>query len=519
MGVYSTLTQFAYHKTNWPMVLAGMEDAMFVTSAGVPASISNNTLTANTGPAVNFWGTLYSGINAANEVLARVPAIEFQNEKDKNRIIAEAHFLRGLFHYDLVRLYGGTDGIPVVDKPVSTIDDAYPPCTPVAQVYSFIIDDLEYAAGKNDDGSNRLPYYQDAKTEIGRATNGTARGLLAEVYLTIGNYDKAIENAENVINSGQYRLVDDYATLWNVDKKTESYNELIFVVPFFRDANATQDNSLGSNVAYFYCPNGVNTDGSYLSGNPYGKGENGYRVQRWFIRYFQDDLGNYGYSDPAQDASSNEANLIFKDYRIETSFFRNFMLTDNTTGNITGSAASYPASGGRAWGYIKKYIDPKGLNNRTNANDMPRLRLSDMYLIEAEAYNELGQYDKACQAIDKVRERARKANGTERAWPKYIGASNTPNIGRVLSKDEFRWLVFMERGLEFAGEQHRWFDLKRMKYNDATSMYDYMMNTFIPSRPAADVQAVGVLSDRKKNLPKPYMEVLRNPGIHQNPGY
>jgi len=524
-GVYSTLTQFAYHKTNWPLVLTGFEDAMFVDEQGsaVPASISNNTLTSSTPPVANFWGTLYAGIDAANEILERVPAIAFQNEDDKSRILAEAHFLRGLFHYDLVRLYGGDDGIPLIVKPVSSIDDAYQPSTPVSDVYGSIdadgsiISDLEYAAGLNDDGTSRLPYYKSQQAEIGRATNGAARALLAEVYLTIGNYDKAIENADNVINSNVYRLLDNYADLWNIDKKTESYDEHIFFVPFFRDGDALQDVSLGSNIAYFYCPNGINEDGTNLCGNPYGKGENHCRVQKWFIRYFQDDQGGLGYSDGTKDASL--ANLIYKDYRIETSFFRGFLLTDNATGEVTGSASAYPASGGRAWGYIKKYIDPKGLFNRTNGNDMPRLRLSDMYLIEAEAYNELGNYDEACKAIDKVRERARRANGTARAWPKYIGANNADNIGKTLNKDDFRWLVFMERGLEFAGEQHRWFDLKRMRYNDVTMMYNYMMNTFIPSRPTADVQTAGVMAERKKNLPKPYAEVSRNPGVSQNPGY
>jgi hypothetical protein len=58
-----------------------------------------------------------------------------------------------------------------------------------------------------------------------------------------------------------------------------------------------------------------------------------------------------------------------------------------------------------------------------------------------------------------------------------------------LTKQEFRWLVFMERGLEFAGEQKRWFDLIRMKYDENTQMYDYIKDTFIPSRPAGCTKA------------------------------
>ena len=84
---------------------------------------------------------------------------------------------------------------------------------------------------------------------------------------------------------------------------------------------------------------------------------------------------------------------------------------------------------------------------------------------------------------------------------------------------EISWLVFMERGLEFAGEQKRWFDLIRMKYDENTQMYDYIKDTFIPSRPAADVQKQGVMAARKKYFPIPFAEVSRNDGVQQNPGY
>lgn len=521
MGAYSQLYAFNYHKTNWVIVLTGMEDAMFLTTSGVQESLSNNTHSATSAPAVSFWGTLYNGINSVNEIIERIPGIEFEDAAEKERILAEAHFLRGLFHYDLVRLYGGNDGIPIRDKSTQGLEDAYAPVKPAADVYKFIIDELEYAAGLNEDGSTRLPLFKNASAEVGRATNGTAHALLADVHNTLGNWRKAIDHADIVISSNQYKLIDNYADLWNVNKEKDAYNEHIFVVPFFRDADATEDSSLGSNIAFFYCPNGINEDGSNLSGNVYGKGQGGFRVQKWFIRYFQDDTGELGYSDPAKDASSLTSNLVHKDYRIETSFFRGFQSKNNTTGAL-GVKTAYPAAGSGQdnWGYIKKYIDPLGISNRTNENDVVRLRLSDMYLIKAEAHNELDEYDLACQAIDMVRERARKAGGNPRVWPKFIGSARTDNIGKTLTKDEFRWLVFMERGLEFAGEQKRWFDLKRMRRNDDQTMYDYMMNEFVPSIATADIQRnYSVLAERKKWLPIPAAEIQNNPTVSQNPGF
>lgn len=99
----------------------------------------------------------------------------------------------------------------------------------------------------------------------------------------------------------------------------------------------------------------------------------------------------------------------------------------------------------------------------------------------------------------------------------YIHAAY-PSVRTV----SFRWLVFMERGLEFAGENRRFFDLKRMRKDDNTMMYDYMMNTYIPDMAArypAFVNSTTVLAERKKWWPKPFTEVDRNPGVQQNQGY
>lgn len=520
-GVYNILFLTGYHKTNWPLILCSFEDCMFTSGNDISATVSLNTHNASAGPIGTFWNLLYDGIKNANEVIKRVPAIEFKNPADKSRIIAEAHFLRALYHYDLMRLYGGANGIPVITEPVTGIADAYHSQEPAAKVYEQIVKDFAYAAGENEDGTLRLPLRSAANYIAGRATNGAAHAFLAEVYLTMGEWEKAADEADIVIKSDEYQLVKDFRDLWNVDREMVAQSENIFAIPFFRDRDALSDLSLGSNVAFFYNPAGVSVGGELVCGSPSGKGKGNHRFQKWFIKYFQNDQGNLGYSDPTIDAGSDDHNLAYKDYRIEASFWRRYQERNNQTGVLGNVRYAYPASGNPQdnWGYTNKYIDPQGVNNATNENDMPRLRLADMYLIKAEALNELGKYSDACQALDMVRERARHANGMEREWPKYIGQDRPDNIGRTLDKQEFRWLVFMERGLEFSGEQKRWFDLIRMKWSDNTVMYDYMKDTFIPSLPAADVNKLGVMATRKKYLPIPFAEITRNPGVKQNPGY
>lgn len=105
---------------------------------------------------------------------------------------------------------------------------------------------------------------------------------------------------------------------------------------------------MGSNIAHLFNPAGVQVGGKLVSGNPYGKGAGAHRVQKWFIKYFQDDQGNLGYSDPSVDASIDESKLISKDYRIEVTFWRRFQQKNNNTGVLGNIVTVYPAAGGNS---------------------------------------------------------------------------------------------------------------------------------------------------------------------------
>lgn len=511
-GVYSTLYDYQYHKNNWPLTLPFFEDGMFNEDDSSQGYVSRNIHDATTTPVVGPWPVIYDGANYANELIARIPDIEFADENDKNRLMAESHFLRALYYYDLLRLYGRVYGLPYSDTPTECIEDTYSTILSPAEIYEKIEADLLYAVGNNEDGSTILPLRSELD-EYGRATNGAARAFLAEVYLTQEKWQDAIDQAEIVVNSQQYTFLDNYADLWNIDNEGSTVKqEMIFAVPFFDDV----EENLGSAMAYFFCAGGLSADGTAVSGNVNGKGSGNYCVQKWFIRFYQDDTDDLGYSDPTVGAYSalSSAGLYAKDYRIETTFWRDYQKVNGTM------TSAYPVEdGGDDYGFIRKYIDPNGVANRTNGNDVPRWRLSDMYLIMAEAYNELNNYDAACSAIDAVRARVRKADGNSREYPKYISQSADDNIGRKLSQDEFRWLVFMERGLEFAGEQKRWFDLVRMKHSSGLDMYDYMRKIYIPTLDSSDVNAACVMVERKKNYPLPYTELIKDNNLKQNPGY
>ena len=91
----------------------------------------------------------------------------------KTRLQAEAKFLRAFFYFDLVRLFGK---VPIVDHTLTPAEAASIQRNPVADVYSFIISDLQFAI------TNLPDVY--AAADKGRATKYAAKAILALVYMT-----------------------------------------------------------------------------------------------------------------------------------------------------------------------------------------------------------------------------------------------------------------------------------------------------------------------------------------------
>ena len=190
----------------------------------------------------------------------------------------------------------------------------------------------------------------------------------------------------------------------------------------------------------------------------------------------------------------------------------------NTTGTGTNFGSAYPC--------ILKYRDPNGLDTRNHANDFIIIRLAEVYLIKAEAANELGKTTDAYTAFNKVRERARLANSTNGGAVRTVPT----NLRTGLSKQDFRLAVLKERGLELIGEGHRWFDLVRMKMDDGRSMYEYRLSSSVSKTPYKTFPAASLGTSLQSLVyyprcilyPIPNDEFNKNPAVslsEQNAGY
>lgn len=423
----------------------------------------------------NSWRSFFRVINNANSAMDAINNAPGLSAAVRKRAIGELLFLRGFTYFNLVRLFGG---VPIRTQQTLPSSNFYERRSTVDSVYRQIFADLTQA------NENCIAYREQISkypAEFGLPTKGAAQATLALAYLTYGNYldfqgksndaqanyTLANNYSDSVILSNQYTLIPNFNDLFDVTKEKQAYDEVILGIQQTRDATTAGAGSKGSEMAFY-------TQSRYLPGvcgnAPTGVGIGQLYIQPWFFDLY--NTGNYNVNN-------------VRDYRADFSFNTDF--EGITTAGAPARYVSYPVITANATGlsrqaspFFNKYKDPNGLQNRNNENDEFMIRLAEVYLIKAEALNELGRTAEAYAPFNMLRARARNANGTARTVPL--------NLTTGLSKENFRMAVFNERGLELIGEFHRWFDAVRTRYmNTNVSMLQWRFETFYPSMPASNL--------------------------------
>ena len=246
-GVYAGMQNDFFGITNYLMSeLHG--DYLFGRGSQAPITIWDQVLDQrNIGRCATNWSSFYTTINRANAVLANVPNIEDINADTQQRILAEAHYLRALCYFELVRGWGA---VPLKTDESVDLSAVEAPRAPEIEVYDLIIQDLLTAeSGLGEVGD-----------ETGRASKWAAKMLLAHVYLTTENWTGAAEKANDVITNGPFSLVtvtesDDFYDIFAVDSSTED----IMSMHHSETKGSTIPNYLhrAGNVPYNYSSGGV----------------------------------------------------------------------------------------------------------------------------------------------------------------------------------------------------------------------------------------------------------------------
>lgn len=386
LGPFPGSTAGVYHSTFWYTI--GMaSDNMMNNQAGTIDNdqLATFTYNSNNSNFLEIWRVHYKVIYLANIAIERIPGITM-DETLRNRLVNEAKFLRGLMYFNLVRMFGD---IPLI---VSENAPLNPEAAPKEDVYKQIIDDLTDAEA--------LP--KDGQIQEGRATQGAARSILAKVYLTIDDYQKASDKAWEVIDSQVYDIWDDFEDAFKLSSR--GGKEAIFSVGF-GDANG---------------------------------GISFWEVGQFNVRLLPTELSqgraNVSNTNGWQTVTENLYEAFSPiDKRRNATFMTEFLNDDGDLVQLDKI-------------YIRKYWDEAADPTAGGStNDFPVIRYADVLLIYAEAQAELNDFDKANEYLNMVRGRA------------GLGDVNINDLAA------FKDAILSERRKEFVAEGQRWFDLVRME--------------------------------------------------------
>lgn len=215
-GVYGRFTDFSYAFSFLGITEIISDNSDKGSSPGDTGGdkdlLDDLTHTASSGSSREMWETWYKTIGRATIAIDYTENYKNYDANLKSRLIGEAKFLRALHYFWLVRSFG--------DVPIQEVDLVAR--APKNDVYAYIIKDLQ-------DAIELLPIKSDyASGDVGRATKGSAQGLLAKIYLYQEDWQAAYDAANIVIASNQYGLHPNYEEIWRAS--TENGMESLFEI-------------------------------------------------------------------------------------------------------------------------------------------------------------------------------------------------------------------------------------------------------------------------------------------------
>ena len=154
------------------------------------------------------WKSCYAGVANANIYINNLPLVVGPNvsEEALNNAMGECHFIRAFSYFMLVRLWGN---VPIIEDASKYTQNFVVPSNPVADVYKFIENDLLFAIDNLRSKTRGANYAENA-----HVSSGSAKAMLAKVYLYQKKYDEARILAKEVIDSNEFKLMDNFSDLF-----------------------------------------------------------------------------------------------------------------------------------------------------------------------------------------------------------------------------------------------------------------------------------------------------------------
>ncbi|MBX0332641.1 RagB/SusD family nutrient uptake outer membrane protein [Pontibacter sp. HSC-14F20] len=480
-----------------------------------PVALYNSDLSGANAPINFYWTRFYSAVNACNAAVKRIPESALA-ENLKTTRLAEARFLRAFYLWHIVETWGGVH--LTTEESIGLVTTANR--TPVEAFYNQIFEDLQFAA------DNLAP----TNSQYGRVTKPAAEAFMARMHLYRKNYPEAARLAKKVISDYSFSLVPNYANLWSISNVKNS--EIVWHVNFTADlilnrefdgpTASTSDDILlrdgGNNAHLFFLMTydqvaGMQRDMRY--GRPFARFMPTAHLLDLFDETrdarFDATFETVWYANKPGTykktlSNGSEVNVTFA--AGDTAIFASKHIISNARKDgrkytIIDRSRTYNVNAGDApvvrdrYMSLKKFLEPNRLtiSQQQGQRDAFVIRLAELYLIAAEAEMMQGNTGEAVNYINTVRRRA--------ALP---GKQAEMEITADQLNIEF---ILDERAREFAGEQQRWFDLKR------TDKLIERVKKFNPDA-APNIQPFHML----RPIPQAQLDAVSNPGeFKQNEGY
>jgi starch-binding outer membrane protein, SusD/RagB family len=328
----------------------------------------------------DFWKLNYKGIVQTNTVIDKTPLIE-ADETLKNRIVGEALFLRGWYHFVLTQVFGD---IPLITE-IQAPDEVLVPRAPKATVLTQIANDALQAA-------SLLPVSYSGG-DLGRATKGAALALAAKAYLYLEDYESVVSTIADIKALGVYALQSDYRN--NFYDSTQNNSESVWEIQ-----HANLELGVGNNLNQWWTSKKV-PDG-------YGFAE----VTMEFINAFEPN-------DPRLKFSVARHNEPYFGYIYKASF------------SSTGASP-------------RKFLqDTSEVTQKSDGGiNYTAIRYAEVLLWEAEALAELGRTTEALVPLEEVRARARAQSSDPANTLPMITTTNQQELIDLIRHERFVELGF-----------------------------------------------------------------------------
>lgn len=500
--------------------------------------LSNYSLTAGDKNIQSVWTNLYKGIYRCNDTYHKIGKMagDAISEEGKLKLQAETTFLRSLFYFNLVQMWGGVR-LNIVEPSFNEVVRTDVKRASVAEVYEQIVEDIEFAKS----------YLAETAPQQGRASLYAAYGLAAKIYLTMASgsqfgvagyesfdpatyYRLAKENAKAVMDyadqTGLVGLMENYRDIFSVDHKYNKEN--LFEVSFVVGGTGSTYPQKGGPMA-----GGNNNPWYFMKSALTGGGD--LRPTAYLALHI------YGHTDETTFDQTN--GNVTKIRSEDTRFIHNiahwkigakYVYSGNIDADIpelmnaTNSTIEWTIAK-----FAMKTPDQSTFGRFNRPVNFPLIRYADILLIYGEAAGMLNLGDAtAYDAINKVRARARLDNAQV---PEYLADWSAANFASV---DDFVDAVLDERMRELCFEGHRRPDLLRTGrlFSTINRMAYTDRNYSDPAKPDTDfteVRARMVEGDitytmYETNLlpyhvllpiPQYEMNIIRNADYPQNPGW